>query len=225
MTDWKQLACQQADTLIAQALGYTVPVKARCGKGPFAASAAPRACRLDREAVLKNLSTADTFFEDITLDNGFLNFHFGQRWFRAVLSDLPEPAAHASCPAPAKQDAPAAVCPWDVNFLTVLTGKAPHWTLAARQDRENPAWLVRYTAKRLAEIPEDSGETGNLSTWERQVVHTLADYPALSGGNPRRLARFLHRLAAQVWESSPRDLSPEVRLSVSQTLTAGMAAF
>lgn len=225
MTDYKLLACRQADDLLQAALNAPVPMPTRKGKGAFAANAAPKAHRLDGEAVLPLLSTAGTFFEEITLDNGFLNFHFGEAFYAAVLSMEPEKACPGKLPIAREIQSPAAVEKWDIVFLTALKGKPPHWSLAARQDRENPAWLVRYTARRLLEFSTSDAEIADISPEMRSLLCLAADYPAFSQGDARALAGFLHSLALRVWEVTPQRMPEKVRRCVGGVLRAGMEGF
>lgn len=226
MENWIQRACEAADSLLAQALGQPCKIPSRYSRFGCIANPAPRALKLE-EAVLERLPESD-FFEKVTLENGFFNFHFSFAWYTWVMAEQ-APPAHRRFSAPAEMvDFPARVEPWTLSFLQALSPKAGKGSVdlsfAARQDGENPAWLVGYTARRLKALSGRNPVRNTLTEEERWLVRLAAEYPeALTSA--KHLARYLSAFAQAVWELSPQRLSEPARQCAAGVLTAGLAHF
>lgn len=225
MRDWKQLACREADLILSQALGYPVPVHTRKSRGERVSNPAPRAFRLDGAAVLEQLSPNPKFFQAITLENGFFNFYFSSAWYTWIIEDSPVPAARREISAFQPSASPAALSPEDLRFLTALYSCLPHWTLAARQDQGNPAWLVRYTQTRLCTLEGYSPSTNTFSREIRKLLCLAADYPSVCNGASKILAQYLYDLSKAVWDITPQRLPQNVRHCMGNILKAGLCAF
>ncbi len=210
--------------MLFQALGGSLPVKTRKSKGERVSNPAPRALKLDGQPILERLAPSADFFRSIALENGFFNFYFSSRWYALVIEDTPCPAIRREIPLGKEISSPCPLTLWDLRFLTALCGAAPDWTLAARQDQGNPAWLVRYTAARLAALEGRPGPAG-FSREIRDLICLAADYPCVSGAESRTLARYLCALSHAVWEITPQKLPEAARRCVGEVLRAGMHAF
>ena len=224
MTDWKAQAAAEADALLEAALNGPPPVKTRPSKRGTLANATPRALGIPGQVLLGQLPAERHFLDEITAENGFLNFHFSLVWYTMVLEEQPRPADRWDRQVPLPQGCPAGLNAWDVKLLTALRGTVPPWHLAARQDRENPAWLVRYTVARIAALEGRGPAGGTWTEAERDLLQRCGDYPGLSQ-QPKKLAHWLTSLAGQVWDAGSRQCSEPVRRCVEAYLRAGMAAF
>lgn len=211
--------------MLSEALGYPVPVKTRKSRGGMVSNAAPRALKLHETAVLSALSPDGNIFQNITLDNGFFNFHFSSKWYISMIEETPDPAARRDIPVCESPVSPATVSRQDLRFLTAICGCTPSWTLAARQDRGNPAWLVRYTEKRLRTLESDPSAVAASPPKIQALLCLAADYPSVCQMESKRLARYLENLSEAVWEITPQNLPKAVRRCVADTLEAGWSAF
>lgn len=226
MENWIQRACQAADAMLAQALGTPCPIPSRYSPFGCIANPAPRALKLE-EAVLERMPESD-FFEGVTLENGFFNFQFSFAWYTWVMAEKAHPVQWCFSAPAETAEFPASVEHWAVSFLLAHSLKggqgSVELSLAARQDRENPAWLVGYTARRLCALKGRNPRRDRLTEDERRLVRLAAEYPD-SSASARRLARYLSGFAQAVWEITPQRLSEPVRQCAAQVLTEGLAHF
>lgn len=196
-------ALEQADQRISQALGRAAPAKSRLSPRGTIFNPAPLALNLNGEELAANIVLEGSWFSQVTADNGYLNFVLSQDWYGAAVEQLPIQKEKKPVP-PVAAEYPAAIHPMDWWFLTILKGKKPAPELAARQDRENPGWLVRYTIQRLKELEERSAETIRWTEGERRLMRLLAQDAEKE--KPRRQAAMLVELAELVWEIAPQNL-------------------
>ncbi len=226
MENWIQRACEAADDLLAQALGQPCKIPSRYSRFGCIANPAPRVLRL-KESVLEQIPASD-FFENITLENGFFNFQFSFAWYTWVMGEKLPPARWCFSAPVESEDFPARAEPWALSFLQALSPKAGHGcvdlSLAARQDRENPAWLAGYTARRLCALSGRNPVRDTLTEKERKLVRLAAEYPE-AAASAKRLSRYLSAFAQAVWEITPQRLSEPVRRCAAGVLTRGLTHF
>lgn len=170
------------------------------------------------------LSLAGTPFSSAEAESGYLNFTLSEEWFRALPSFWTETAAElpqegvSFLETPVKDEAfPARYVPFDRVFLSLLR-RQDSLSLCARQDAENPGWLVRYTLRRLADLRQRSGTQAAvqaehapvpdavfvLTDAERELLLLAAELPGLDG---RRRAQGVLALCQAVWAAAPQRLS------------------
>lgn len=226
MENWIQRACETADNLLARALGKPCPIPSRYSRLGCIANPVSRALHLG-EPALARIPESD-FFDKVTLENGFFNFHFSFAWYTWVMAEKAQPVQWCFS-APAETQAfPASVEHWALSFLQAFSLRAEQGSvdlsLAARQDRENPAWLVGYTARRLNALEGRNPVRNHLTAEERKLVRLAAQSPEASM-SAKRLARYLSGFAQAVWEITPQRLSEPVRLCAARVLMEGVAHF
>lgn len=226
MENWIQRACEAADNLLAQALGQPCKIPSRYSRFGCISNPAPRTLKLDKTA-LERIPESD-FFEKVSLENGFFNFQFSFAWYTWVMAEkLPPVHWYFSAPVES-EDFPARVEPWTLSFLQALSLKAGHGcvdlSLAARQDRENPAWLAVYTARRLCALSGRNPVRNTLTEEERKLLQLAAEYPE-AATSAKRLSRYLSAFTQAVWEITPQRLSEPVRQCAVGVLTQGLAHF
>lgn len=169
------------------------------------------------------LSLEGTCFSAVEAQGGYLNFTLSRSWYRSVedaalLAEYPVQKMQYPVELP---DYPASIHPFDWRLLTLLgKGKAPGPDLAARQDRANPGWLLRYTARRLAAFGGDV-PSGAYTAQERAPLLALAECLEREGGS-LRLARSLLALTDAVWQISPQRLPPRTAAAAGRVLEQGL---
>lgn len=172
------------------------------------------------EVIASELTPDERYFSGVTPQRGYLNFVLSDAWYSHVedvtlLTEYPESAVQDSG---IMLDFPAPVCPFDRSFLEAL-GEEALPGRAARQDRENPGWLVRYTAKRL----ERFGNTlapPRYPDGGKAVLLAVAAFPA---GGRKETARALLRLTERVWAVSPQKLPPRTAEAARRALRRGIS--
>lgn len=174
------------------------------------------------EALARSLPLMGSCFSGVEAQGGYLNFTLSQGWYRSV-----EDAAllWKTNPQGARQtrppDYPAAIHPQDWRLLTLLgRGKAPDPGLAARQDRENPGWLLRYTARRLAAFGGNRPSEG-YTAQEQALLLSLAECLEQAAGS-LPLARSLLAAAEAVWRVTPQRLPPRTARAACRVLEQGL---
>lgn len=192
-------ACQQADSVLAAALGYPCPVKSQLSPRGTVANPAPRALHLDGEALLPRLVLDDTFLESVTCEGGFFNFILKEAWFTAAVQ---QPLDWDELPtlSPVETDFPAAIHPGDWAFA----GKKASPALCARQDEKNPGWLVRITEQRLQAVEARAQTELHWTDPSKKLFLHLAAYD--EGMRTGRLCAYLTELAQMVWQAHPHRL-------------------
>lgn len=213
-------ACAEADRLTGTA-------GARLRQGQIASPAAFRLAKkrgLSPEAAAERmaaeLALAPRYFSAVLPQRGYLNFALSEEWYRRT----EDAALLLGCHGEEKQDIgreagfPAAIVPFDGRFLAAL-GEPAAPERSARQDRENPGWLVRYTARRLARFAARP-DRGGSPEGRRAVLLAAAALPA---AGTEETARALVRLARQVWAAKPQRLPPKTAEAARRTLLAGIS--
>ncbi|MCD7837566.1 MAG: hypothetical protein LUG65_01465 [Clostridiales bacterium] len=212
-------ALRQADELTRAALGGSCPVKSRPSRRGTVANAAPRALGLDGPELVEHVDLTDSWFQKVEAEDGYLNFFPDLTWYNTAVEMLPPAGAELSLP-PLKNDFPAAIRSEDWIFWQALRGAAPDPALAARQDAANPGWLVRYTARRLADLEPRADAALEWTAERRQLLWTLAQLP--QEGNGRRTAGYLLALAREIWDIGPQTLPLALNRHCQTALRAGL---
>lgn len=209
-------ACRQTEQAIGEALGRTCPVRSRLSQRGTIANAAPKALRLDGEELASRLSLEGTWLESVSCENGFLNFTLREEWMRAA-AERP-PAEQPLPPLPAVPVSfPARIHREDWFFA----GKKASPTLCARQDQENPGWLVRVTEERLHGLEARAVCREDWTEEEKALLLRLA---ALDEGMSRgRLRDELTTLARLIWRIGPHRMDPRLNLCCQRVLHNGRA--
>lgn len=213
-------ACLLADRLTGTA-------GARLWQGKIAS---PAAFRLAKKRGLPPQRTAEVLASELTLDGryfstvtperGYLNFTLSDGWYRhveeaALLADDRRGIVQDSEPV---CGFPATVAAFDRRFLTAL-GEDAAPERAARQDRENPGWLVRYTALRL----EWFGSASAPACYPDEGRAVLLAAAALPAAGTKETSRALLHLAEQVWAASPQRLPPRTAEAARRMLQGGIS--
>ena len=152
---------------------------------------------------------------------GYVNLRLAPAWYGAVASAAVVPGPVAETAVPPCPAFPAALAPGDWKFLCrSAVGTVPP-ALAARQDGENPAWLVRYTARRMAALAgRGGGEPPPVwAPGDRELLRLTAEYPARRREPGPALGRYLAALARQLWRLEP--VSGAVQRACAGVLAAG----
>ncbi len=212
-------ALGQADALTRAALGGDCPVKSRPSRRGTVANAAPRALGLDGVKLAGCIDLTNSWFENVEAESGYLNFFPAPVWYDAAVEALPPVGPEAVLPT-LDVDFPAAIAPEDWAFWQALRGTAPDPALLARQDAANPGWLVRYTARRLADLEPRAGAALDWTVERRQLLWTLAQLPREGSG--RRMAGYLLALAGEVWGIHPQTLPLALNRHCQAVLNAGL---
>ncbi len=163
-------------------------------------------------------------FSSVEAQGGYLNFTLSQGWYRGVedAALLAEYPARTTQYPVALPDYPASIHPFDWRLLTLLgKGKAPSPGLAARQDRENPGWLLRYTARRLAAFGGETPPSGAYTVEAQGLLLALAECLEETAGSLPH-ARSLLRAAEAVWRVAPQRLPPRTALAARRVLEQGL---
>ncbi|MCD8340876.1 MAG: hypothetical protein LUC87_01835 [Clostridiales bacterium] len=174
-------------------------------------------------ALAQRLALEGTCFTAVQAQGGYLNFTLAPGWYRSVedaalLAEYPARNMQHPAAIPAY---PAAIHPLDWRLLTLLgRGEAPAPGLAARQDGENPGWLLRYTARRLAAFGGDTPSEGYTAE-EQALLLRLAECLEQTGGS-LPLAKSLLRAAEAVWRITPQRLPPRTALAACRVLEQGL---
>lgn len=210
-------ACEQADNCISGALGGRRPVKSRPSDRGTIASPAPRALGLDGETLAAAVRLEDSWFEAVSAEGGFLNLTLRAEWYAAALAAVEEAEPFAPYP-PVSVDFPAAIDGEDWAIHRFLWKKQPDPARCARQDAENPGWLLRYTVERLAAVqsPEPLGWTAE----ERRLMWLMACCPE---GSPRKLAYHLTQVVEAVWQITPQRIPAPLSRGCRAVLNRGRA--
>ncbi len=177
-------------------------------------------------ALAHRLPLEGTCFSAVEAQGGYLNFTLSQGWYHSVedaalLVEYPVQKEQYPVTLP---DYPASIHPFDWQFLTLLgKGKAPSPGLAARQDRENPGWLLRYTARRLAAFGGETPPSGAYTVEEQGLLLALAECLEQTAGSLPH-ARSLLRAAEAVWRVAPQRLPPRTALAACRVLEQGLGS-
>lgn len=212
-------ACTQADERISAALGCPCPTKSRLSSRGTVSNPAALALGLDGERLASSIDLRQSWFHQVCIESGYLNFTLSPQWYQAALDELPSNLPQPPSFPRQTADFSAEIHPEDWHFWLALKGKAPTPAMAARQDRENPGWLVRYTTQRLMDLEPRAEKNIAWDAGQRQLMLTLVQYP--QGERPRRLAAYLVGLARQIWELAPQRLSAELNRYCQWVLVTG----
>ncbi len=210
------IAEAQADSLTAGALERPCTVKSRLSQRGTIAHPAPRALGVDGNALISRLDLRGSWFESVEAEGGFLNFTLSERWYEEAVREtvIPVRLSRAYPPPPAF---PAKIEPFDWAFLWALRGKMPDPSLAARQDGENPGWLLRYTVKRLQGLEKRSSPVCVWTEEERRLMRLAADAPLDSVGDKRK-ALYLTALTREIWTVKPEHIPQPLNRVLQTTL-------
>ncbi|MCD8189481.1 MAG: hypothetical protein LUD78_04555 [Clostridiales bacterium] len=212
-------AISQADALTRAALGGRCPVRSRPSRRGTVANAAPQALGLDGVELTGRIDLAGSWFHKVEAEGGYLNFFPAPAWYDAAV-DAPSPVGPEIVLQPLDVVFPAVIAPEDWAFWQVLRGTGPDPALVARQDAANPGWLVRYTARRLADLEPRACATLNWTAERRQLLWMLAQLP--QEGNRRRMAGYLLALAREIWDIGPQTLPLALNRHSQAALNAGL---
>ncbi|MCQ2441758.1 MAG: hypothetical protein MJ077_01315 [Oscillospiraceae bacterium] len=211
-----ETACQQADEVIAAAIGRPCPVKSRLSPRGTIANPTPRALRLDGEGLLTQQNLSHTWLESVTCQGGFFNFTLREAWFHEAAQHPLEWEELPPLP-PVSIDFPAAIHPGD----WVFAGKKASPERCARQDEGNPGWLVRVTEERLRTL-ENRAETAR--TWtpsQKALLLRLAAYD--ESASTGRLTAYLTDLSRLIWQEKPHRLPAELNRCCQAVIHNGRA--
>ncbi|MCD7757397.1 MAG: hypothetical protein LUH45_04425 [Clostridiales bacterium] len=212
-------AISQADELTRAALGDHCPVKSRPSRWGTVANAAPQALGLDGAKLAERIDLTGSWFQKVEAEGGYLNFFPALAWYNAAVEQLPPVGPEANLQTP-DVAFPAALHPADWAFWQALRGTEPDPALMARQNAANPGWLVRYTARRLADLEPRASAALDWTAERRQLLWTLAQFP--QQGNRRRTARYLLALAREIWAIGPQTLPLALNRHGQAALNAGL---
>lgn len=201
-TDWFTAAIQQAETLApgpwrVHGKGFATPAPFRLAKEQ--GTTAERCA----QALAQTLTLTDTWFSQAIPQGGYVNLTLCPAWYAAVAAEPARMGGAVTTPVPPLPAFPAEILPADWRCLCRGSKRPPTPALAARQDRGNPAWLVRYTAERLEQLSQRSGinRTSVLEKDQALLLRT-AEFPLRSQRDtPAQLFRYLTGLAQQVWQT------------------------
>lgn len=228
MEDYRAWALAQGAERIARAAGE--PVSGRCRfQGDWCASpgAFGLASRRGADpaavaaALARGTDLAGSWFDRAEALGGYVNLRLAPAWYGAVASAAVVPGPVAETAVPPCPAFPAALAPGDWKFLCrSAVGTVPP-ALAARQDGENPAWLVRYTARRMAALAgRGGGEPPPVwAPGDRELLRLTAEYPARRREPGPALGRYLAALVRQLWRLEP--VSGAVQRACAGVLAAG----
>lgn len=228
MKDYRSLALTQAAMLVGRAAKVTVPQNCRlmdgCCGSPEAFALAARQSRspeLVAAELMEQVELADSWFDRVTSEGGYLNLRLSDLWYTAVATAPIERGAVYPVAVPPMPAFPAVIQPGDWRFLCRSEKAQVTPMLAARQDQGNAAWLVRYTGQRLAELAARQGGMSprHWKEQDRRVLLNVSEYPSRRSAEPMVLRRHLTQLARLVWKSD--TLSPVTQRACAQVLTAG----
>ncbi|MCD8147656.1 MAG: hypothetical protein LUD84_10365 [Clostridiales bacterium] len=212
-------AISQADALTRAALGGGCPVKSRPSKRGTVSNATPQALGLDGAELTGHMDLTGSWFQRVEAAGGYLNFFPAPAWYCAAVEQLPPVGPEVDL-LPLNVDFPATIHPEDWAFWQALRGTAPDPALMARQDAANPGWLVRYTARRLADLELRADAALDWTAERRQLLWTLAQFP--QEGNRRRMAGYLLMLAGKIWDVGPQNLPLALNRHGQAVITAGL---
>lgn len=154
------------------------------------------------QALAQSLSLADTWFSQAIPLGGYVNLTLRPAWYGAVAAEPAWAGVPVTTPVPALPAFPAEILPADWRCLCRGSKRPPTPALAARQDRGNPAWLVRYTAERLEQLSQrPEGDRTVVSEKDQALLLLAAEFAHRSQRDtPAQLFRYLTGLAQQVWQ-------------------------
>lgn len=211
-------ACDQADNRIAAVLGSRCPAKSALSRRGTVANPAPRVLKLDGQRLADVIDLSGSWFQSVEAEGGYLNFTLSAAWYQAAVEALPAIGEMGEPPV-VPVDFSARIDPWDWHFWKALRGKVPDPAIAARQDRENPGWLARYTVQRLADLEPQAGETPPWTEEQKGLMLALARYP--QGARPQALAVYLDELSRKIWEIGPGRIPAALNRHCRRILTVG----
>lgn len=211
-------ACAQADDCIAAALARTPRARTAPSPRGTLASAAPRSCGTDAEALAQRLALAGTWLEEVQAVNGFLNFTLSTQWYEAVIRQ-PLSAPPMEELTPLEHPFPASIHPFDWAFFCALRGKKPQPELMARQDQSNPGWLLRVTLRRLERTEERCACSTAWTAEARALLLLLARYEESAGA--KRQALYLTQVCQELWSFGPLRLSAPLNRFAQGVLRSG----
>ncbi|MCC8074362.1 MAG: hypothetical protein LIO95_00220 [Clostridiales bacterium] len=212
-------AISQADDLTRAALGGDCPVKSRPSKRRTVANAAPRALGLEGAELVERIDLTSSWFQKVEAEGGYLNFFPALAWYNAAVEQLPPVGPEEALPT-MNVEFPATLHPADWRFWQALRGTDPDPALMSRQDAANPGWLVRYTARRLADLEPRASAALDWTAERRQLLWTLVQFP--QQGNRRRVAGYLLALAGEIWDVGPQALPLALNRHGQAALNAGL---
>lgn len=212
MKDYRTLALDQAAALAGTAAGVSKFRACRltggwCGSPegfPLAARGNRQPVRVAEE-LARRIDLTNSWFDRVAVTGGYLNFRLAQGWYTAVDTEPVIPGPECSEAVPLPPDFPATIHLGDWSFLWRSSGekRRPRSALAARQDMGNPAWLVRYTGRRMGTLAGREG-TEIPEVWsevDRTLLRMGAEYPEMCTAESPALGRYLTGLARLLWKS------------------------
>lgn len=229
MEDYLEQALAQASERIARAAGE--PVTRRCRmRESWCASPAAFALAARRQtdpeqlavALTRKVDLTGSWFDRAEAEKGYVNLRLSPEWYAAVARAIVVPGPTVDTPVPPIPAFPAAIDPGDWRFLCRSDGKKrTDPALAARQDDGNPAWRVRYTARRMTVVADRKGTElpVDWSREERTLLQQAAEYPAQSREGAPALGRYLAALAGLLWQHP--GVSGAVQMACARILAAG----
>lgn len=210
MKDYRALALDQAAMLAGTAAGVRKFGACRLtGEWCGSPEAFPLAARGTRspvqvaEELARRVDLTDSWFDRVAVTDGYLNFRLAQRWYTAVDTEPVVLGPECTEAVPPPPDFPAAIYLGDWRFLWRSGGGKRRPDLAARQDQGNPAWLVRYTGRRMRTLASREG-TEIPEVWseaDRTLLRMGAEYPGLCRAESPVLGRYLAELARLLWKN------------------------
>jgi hypothetical protein len=215
------LVCREADALTG-GRGAKLRGDQIASPAPFAlagqAGCPPEA--LARQ-MAQTLPLQGSSFSAVAAAGGYLNFTLSPAWLSALEEQLcliantePDEQDIAIIP-----DLPVRCLQGDLALLPLL-GRRPSVETAARQDGQNPGWLVRYTLRRLRRF----GAVGEAAEPALPSALLLAAAQLLEPGVPRRIcAQRLVALTEQIWRVTPQRLPPRTAAALAAALSRGFA--
>lgn len=216
MRELLRAACQQTEQAIEAALGRPCPVRSRLSQRGTIASPAPKALHLDGAELASRLSLDGTWLESVSCENGFLNFTLREEWMQAAAERPP-----AEQPLPPLPEVPVSFPARIHREDWFFAGKKASPALCARQDQENPGWLVRITEERLRRL---EARAVCRSAWTEEEKALLLRLAALDEGMSRgRLRDELTAIARLVWRIGPHRMDGRLNLCCRRVLHNGRA--
>lgn len=232
MNDFIATVQDRAAELIAAAAETDVHMIPPCQiKGDWVASAAAMALvrkwekspiDIAEELAKRIPIEQEGWFDAVEAKRGYVNLRLGPIWYATVAGTPPDDGPIVEDPVdPIPEDFPVEVDPGDWNFLVRMGGGVSPERASAR-DSSNPAWYVRYTADRMAELAEREG-TAFPKEWnepERDLLRRSASYVYRCWDPCPALGQYLTRLADTLWKEQ-ENVCGAVKRRCARVLAAG----
>jgi hypothetical protein len=232
MKDFVATAQDRAAALVAAAAETDVKMLPPCQmKGDWVASAAAMALAgkwdmspmdIAEELVKRIPIEQEGWFDAAEAKRGYVNLRLGPIWYATVAGTPPDDGPIVEDPVdPVPEDFPVEVDPGDWNFLFRM-GRGVTPEMVAARDRSNPAWYVRSTAKRMAELAVREGVAfpKEWSEPERDLLRRSAHYVYRCWDPSPALGQYLTRLADTLWKEQER-VCGAVKRNCARVLAAG----